>query len=482
LRVTFVIPPSGFLLDDRVFPTLGALKVAAVLEAEGVDVDVLDLCGVLDVAEAMTAHLESHQSDVYGFTATMPQMPVAAALAAQVRTCRPEARLVLGGPHVTLMQASARQERKRGESGRACQAMAELSQRFDVLVCGDGELAIGSALMNQPPPLIDADDPASAMFLKPADLNDGPFASRHLIDVDSYHYTIDGMRAQSLIGQLGCPFGCAFCGGRSSPFLRRVRTRSTERVIAEMRHLYDTFGTSGFMFFDDELNVNKLFMDLLTQMIELQHQLGSEFRMRGFLKAELITPAMAQAMFTAGFRQVLVGFESGDPGILKNIRKVATREDNTAAVHMLQDAGIKVKAAMSVGHPGESAETIESTRQWLLDVKPDEFDVTIITVYPGTPYYDDARETKPGVWTYTDPKSGDRLHGYHIDHLSDVNFYKGVPGSYRSFVYTDHVSAEELCVLRDDVESDVRSQLAIPYPQASPALNYEHSMGQAGPC
>ena len=476
--MTFVIPPSGFLIDERCFPTLGALKVAAVLEQAGVDVDVLDLSGAQDMAQAVDTHLASNKADAYGLTATMPQMPAAAAIAAQIRETQPDARLVLGGPHVTLMQASARQEAKRGTAGRAVNAIDELSDIFDVLVCGDGELAIGTALAETPPSLIDADEPSSPLFLKPANLDEAPWAARHLIDLDSYHYSIDGVRAQSLICQLGCPFGCAFCGGRSSPFLRRVRTRSTARVIAEMRHLYETYCTTGFMFFDDELNVNKLFMELLTEMVQLQHELGVEFRMRGFLKAELVTPDMAAMMFAAGFRNVLIGFESGDERILRNIKKVATREDNTRAVRILQDAGIAVKAAMSVGHPGESPETIEATRDWLLDVKPNEFDVTIITVYPGTPYFDEAQESQPGVWTYTDKRSGDRLHAHNVDHLTDVNFYKGVPGSYQSFVYTDALSPERLCELRDEVEADVRSQLHIPYPTATPALNYEHSMGQ----
>ena len=454
--------------------------MAAVLESMGVEVDVLDLSGVKEMAPAVERHLADHQADVYGLTATMPQMPAAAAIAAQIRAVQPEAKLVLGGPHVTLMQASARQETKRGTAGRAVKAIGELSERFDVLVCGDGERAIRVAIQDEAPGLIDADDPKSDLFLGSADLEDGPFASRHLIDLDSYHYEIDGKRAQSLICQLGCPFGCAFCGGRSSPFLRKVRTRSTERVIAEMRHLYETYGTSGFMFFDDELNVNKLFMDLLTKMVQLQDELGAEFRMRGFLKAELVTPDMAAMMFAAGFRKVLIGFESGSARILKNIKKVATREDNTRAVEILQGAGIAVKAAMSVGHPGESPETIEATREWLLGVQPDEFDVTIITVYPGTPYFDQAQESRPGVWTYTDAQSGDRLHAYHVDHLADVNFYKGVPGSYRSFVYTDALTPEGLCALRDDVEADVRSRLQIPYPTAAAAVSYDHSMGQMG--
>jgi hypothetical protein len=98
-------------------------------------------------------------------------------------------------------------------------------------------------------------------------------------------------------------------------------------------------------------------------------------------------------------------------------------------------------------------------------------------VYPGTPYYDDATETRPNLYTYTDPKNGDRLHAHAVDHLSDQNFYKGVPGSYQSFVYTDNLTAGELCELRDDVEADVRRQLAIPYPTAAAEVNFEHSMG-----
>ncbi len=58
-----------------------------------------------------------------------------------------------------------------------------------------------------------------------------------------------------------------------------------------------------------------------------------------------------------------------------------------------------------------------------------------------------------------------------------MSFYKGIPGSYQSRVYTDHLSAEELCQLRDDLESDVRGVLKIPYPSVT-ALQFEHSMGQ----
>jgi len=355
--------------------------------------------------------------------------------------------------------------------------MQELLGIFDVVVCGDGEHAIGIALRDDAPALIDGDDPKSPLFLTSPDLDQAPIAARHLIDMSRYHYQIDGRDSHSLIGQLGCPFACNFCGGRRSPFLRKIRTRSSEQVIAELRHLYETYGTTGFMFYDDELNVNRQFLDLLAKIVTLQDDLGVDFRLRGLIKSELLTLEMAHAMHRAGFRQILVGFESGSPRILQNIDKKATRDENTRCVEMLHEAGIKVKALMSIGHAGETAETVDATRDWLLDVEPDDFDVTIITVYPGTPYFDDAREDRPGIWTYRDRKNGDALHAYPVDHLRDVNFYKGVPGSYKSFVYTDALTPEDLCALRDDLESEVRGKLAIPYPAGPSATQYEHSMG-----
>ena len=61
-----------------------------------------------------------------------------------------------------------------------------------------------------------------------------PYPARHLVDVDSYKYTIDGHRAISLIAQLGCPFGCGFCGGRNSKALRMIRTRTTRSIVEDV--------------------------------------------------------------------------------------------------------------------------------------------------------------------------------------------------------------------------------------------------------
>lgn len=484
--VCLVIAPSGFLLDERVFMSLGILRVAAVLEQRGISVELLDLSGIENYEDVVRLHAANSTAVQYGITATTPQMPAAVKVAAAIRSVRPDAVTILGGPHATLVSAAVKGEQRTGAGGRATAAFDVLRRAFDVIVAGDGETAIFPALelsLQDCPAFINADDTKSALFLTSDALTKLPFPARHLVDVDSYRYTIDGHRALSLIAQLGCPFECGFCGGRSSPMLRRVRTRSSDNIIAEMTELYQRHGVTGFMFYDDELNVNKEMVSLMRGIRDAQEKLGVDWRLRGFAKAELFTDEQAREMFAAGFRWLLIGFESGAPGILTNINKKATRDDNTRCLDLAAGAGLKVKALMSVGHPGESPETVRATRDWLVETKPADFDVSIITTYPGTPYYDEAvpHASMPDVWTYTYRKTGDRLHAYDVDYTRVAEYYKGNPdGGYHAYVFTDALNPGQLVEARDSVERDVRSALGIPFNPSAPAMRYEHSMGQPG--
>ncbi|WP_298379533.1 hypothetical protein [Azospirillum sp.] len=85
LSITLVIPPSAFLLDERVFVSLGVLRIAAVLERQGHVVSVLDLSGVSNFEDALRVHLASAHIDALGVTVTTPQLPAVARIAALVR-------------------------------------------------------------------------------------------------------------------------------------------------------------------------------------------------------------------------------------------------------------------------------------------------------------------------------------------------------------------------------------------------------------
>ena len=871
--VGLIIPPSPFLADERVFVSLGILKVAACLERAGYPVEVLDLSGVENYEQVASAYLAQTDATFIGLTATTPQYPNATKLAERISQERPDVRLCLGGPHATAVNAAYKRECTEKVIGRAHTAFSHLLKTFHVVIAGDGEEAIFQAFQLDCPRLIDADDPDSALFLRSETLAEYPLPARHLIDLLSYKYSLDGEAACSLVCQLGCPYGCFgehtllglptgliypdeiirtqvdicpekhvhtlgmigdcsivynghkecvtitleshskltltpdhpvlcvekeelvwknagsltnkdyvavrcgtnqikefvplfppsvgknkekrdiktpamlnekvawlmgyliadgcipsdgrsaitfatkarseetllsylqdcfgfsgalyksahtdkmknlwiysgtirrffeesvgisnkdklrvpllirkspksvvvafidglmagdgyfkkkshpylstkshefaqeivhlaewigwgasinfsmpdekghrharillcndrcwdakggghpcltrsvplnnrriyrsiksgkvyyrtatkhspgatrallaelnpdhpllqgkfiyakvaevetsgsqrvfdlsvpgehqfaasginlhncnFCGMRLSPSFRRVRLRSIQHVLMEIEHIYHTYGLRGFNFLDDELNVNKNLVADMRAFIQLQERLGVSFKCRGFIKSNLFTLEQAKAMYDAGFRTLLIGFEAGHPRILQNIKKQATVDQNTRCMEIADKVGLKVKALMSVGHPGESEETILAVHDWLLSVQPADFDVTAITVYPSTPYYDLAKpsSSKPGTWVYECP-NGDRLYSYELDFSRDSSYYKGIPGDYRSTVFTDYLNCDELVQLRDLVEKNVREKLGIPYYRVTPSMKYESSMGQ----
>jgi radical SAM superfamily enzyme YgiQ (UPF0313 family) len=104
--VTLVTPPSIFLLDERVFINLGVLKIAGALERKGIAVEHLDLSGTDNYLEALEEYTARTASTVVGITTTTPQLPTVVTIVERIRRTRPDLKIVLGGPHVTLTSSA----------------------------------------------------------------------------------------------------------------------------------------------------------------------------------------------------------------------------------------------------------------------------------------------------------------------------------------------------------------------------------------
>jgi len=158
-KVSIIIPPSPFLADERVFPFLGPLKVAAQLKKESYPIDILDLSGIgnfENVVETYTRD-QGKETNTFGITATTPQFPHAVKIATKIRSEKPDARIIFGGPHATLVGTAYHLDKAKKVDGRGTQAFKQLVDTFDSTVIGDGELAILEALQrNNLPAIIDA--------------------------------------------------------------------------------------------------------------------------------------------------------------------------------------------------------------------------------------------------------------------------------------------------------------------------------------
>ena len=454
MKVLLVIPPSPFLIDEKAMPFLGIMSVATTIKKHHYKVSLLDLSGHKDYFSDFMEHIKKESYDVIGFTVSTPQYPYVVEMA---RVIPRGIKKIIGGPHVTSCYAAY----KHIKNERTLKNIADIEQEFDHIFVGDGEISIVEFLNgNITSKVIDADE-NNHLFLTNEDLAVQDFIDRSFIDLKSYHFLMGTEQCASIISQLGCPFSCSFCCGRSSKNMRRIRSRTILQVIKEIEYLYKTYGYQAYMFYDDELNINRSLLPLLTELIDLQKIMGVRFKFRSNIKSELFTDEQAYLMKQCGFECLLCGFESANDRILTSINKKATRSDNDNTISLCKKYGLKIKALMSCGHPGDSRDTILESQQWLIDKKVDEFSVSIITPYPGSPYYDFATPLYNDIWQYKSPHTNDMLYEINVDYSKLSQFYRGIPGKYKAYVHTDYISAPELVTMRDDFERNVKNGLNI---------------------
>jgi radical SAM superfamily enzyme YgiQ (UPF0313 family) len=149
----------------------------------------------------------------------------------------------------------------------------------------------------------------------------------------------------------------------------------------------------------------------------------------------------------AGCSWLCFGVESGNAGILETVSKGTTPTVNSRARQICRRNGIKFKAFVIVGLPGETPETVEDTRRWLIENEVDDLTVTMFVAYPGTAIYEN-------------PAKFDVICNH--DYESEPLAFRGAAGMELPRVtQTEGFSAEELAELPERLESDVRRELGL---------------------
>ena len=191
----------------------------------------------------------------------------------------------------------------------------------------------------------------------------------------------------SLYTTRGCPALCTFCLWPQTLSGHAWRKRSTDRVAAEMAKAKELWpNVKEFFFDDDTFNIQK------ARTIELCAKL-KPLNLTWSCTSRVTTDYdTLKAMREAGCRLLIVGFESGDPQILKNIKKGATVERARDFARDAHKLGLTIHGDFILGLPGETKETIERTIQFAKDLDCETIQVSLAHAYPGTELYDFAKQ------------------------------------------------------------------------------------------
>lgn len=378
MRTLLINPPwvrrHGNIWQDvaSVMPPLGLAWLAAQLERAGHPVDILDAHAERQGWDSLPARLRSFgPRQVVGITATTSLIGNALALARLARTEFPEALIVLGGVHPTVLPE---------------EVLAEPC--VDLVVRGEGELTLldivsgldwrtiagvsfrdGNRFVHNP-------DRALVQ-----DLDSLAPPAYHLLPMDRYYPAAGAYRrlpAISMLATRGCPGRCTFC---YRLFGSRIRTRSGRRLAEEAVMLQERFGIREICFYDDTFTVVR--KEVLAFLDGLE-ELKADLTWSCFSRVDSVDEPTLRRMKTSGCHQIMYGVESANPDILKNIGKRITTAKVEEAVAMTKRVGIDVRAAFMIGNPGETAESMEETMRFAIRLNPDLVIFNIATPFPGT--------------------------------------------------------------------------------------------------
>lgn len=333
--------PQPNSLDDKLDPPLGLMYIAAVLRERNIPCKITDLCFIprANWKEAVG------YADIYGMTVYSASLYLAKEVSVIAKENNPAGKVIVGGPHPTSLPE-------------------ETLEFFDHVVKGEGEYALfhlTKSIVEEPQ-------------IENLDLL--PLPARDLVDIPRYTRRVFGEKATSITTSRGCPYSCAFCC--KDVFGHRVRNFSIDRIMEEIESITSNYGIRAFQFYDDTFTLNR---DRFYPLCRELEKLRIVFRCNGNTRHDTLDDF--RVLYDAGCREIAFGIESGSQEILDKVNKKTTVSKNRRAIHDAKMAGLRVKAYLMIGNPGESVRTIEETKRFMVETDPDQYTLFQFVPLPG---------------------------------------------------------------------------------------------------
>ena len=363
------------------------------------------------------------------FTST-PGFHVDVKIAEMMKDLNPKLKVAFVGPHVTV----------RPEESLRC------STAIDFIVKKEFDYQIRDYAMGKP-----LDQIPSVVFRKNGgfqhnldmppieDLDALPWVTKvYKRDLDFRRYNVPFLLNPyiSFYTTRGCPAQCTFCLWPQTHSGHRWRLRSSDDIVNECRYALENFpGLKEIFFDDDTFNYQK------ARTIELCSKL-KDLKFTWSCTSRVTTDYdTLKAMRDAGCRLLIVGYESGDQQILKNIKKGATIDMARRFTANCKKLGLTIHGDFIVGLPGETHETIRKSIDFAKELDVETIQVSIGHPFPGTEFYDHVK--KNGLITIDEKMTDDAGHqlpNYQYPGLDRAELVDWVERFYGEFYFRPKVA------------------------------------------
>lgn len=314
---------------------------------------------------------------VVGISVKSQNFAAACIVSKIVKSLNKDTLVVLGGPHPSIARTEIlkKPEIDLGVFGEGEETI------IDILDYADGNLPLSSingiVYRDGDKPV---ENPARELI---SDLDALPFpvsvAKTCLIDYEKFPQ----QAFKYLFSIRGCANNCSFCGSRNI-WSRKVRFRSVENIIEEIKQIQKT-GINYVQFDDDTFGVKKSFIKKLCNAMKTECP-GLNWSCE--IHVNLVDDETIGVMKSAGCRSIMIGVESGNNEILKEIRKDITIEEALTAAQTIKRHKIYLQTFFIVGYPQETHDSLNDTINAMTTFPADIVVYSIFTPYFGTELFD----------------------------------------------------------------------------------------------
>ena len=376
MKVTLINPAqlsSKYKFMGVVAPPLGLAYMAAVLEENNFEVNIIDACALELDWKDIADELKSNSPGLIAITALTPTIGKALETANFAKKTCPDAMIVMGGYHPTFNYKEILEH-----------------ECVDVVIIGEGENTLLDLVrtIERGGDLNDVKGLAFDDVLTPTrplieDLDELPLPARHLLPMDSYKLLNMETRMSTMITSRGCPMQCSFC---SSAALHghKLRLRSVDKILDEMEYLVNELNVETIAFMDDTFTLNK---NRVLKICE-----GIKARNINVLwgctaRVDTLNSEVLRSMGDAGCITIFMGVESADQQMLDDVNKQTTIEKIKNAFEISRREKIRTIASVVLGMPGDTHESIKKTINFVKELNPSYAIFSLATPYPGTKFY-----------------------------------------------------------------------------------------------
>ncbi len=266
---------------------------------------------------------------------------------------------------------------------------------IDMVIRGEAEYTLKEILENKPYQEIlglsyrDIDlvkENENRPFIE--NLDELPFPARHRVDNSIYRRPDNGKVQATIKVSRGCPYHCFFCLATPTQG-SKVRKRSAENIIAEIKECVEKYHITNFLFWSDIFDIDRDWtINLCKKIIDS----GLKITWSSNTRADTADYEMAKIMYESGCRLVSIGVESGSQYMLDKMGKNITLSDVRKTVAFFKKAGIRIYNYFVIGLPWETEETVEDTIKFAIELDSDFISFYTATPLPGTKFYDYVKE------------------------------------------------------------------------------------------